>query len=372
MTSAKVLTRLSLSALLLTGHTGYASMAWAQSNATGADVQAETEDKPTTSIDRGKVRLQLLIRLVENELQEATIRRSRLTAEASALDQQRRKLQEGPSTGSEAEKRQIDVINERLQRIDREVADVNVRLPEINAELAELNARLDEANGVVRKDDVETEPSPTTADSAGLWLDNNRKVQEALVYLGGYNALIDGDFGPRSETAVKVYQERQGFEPTGTLRPEQEEALLSEADVLRARYGMTTIEDPEKGYRITYPSGLLLSDGPVEPDGWRYASNDDQGELVITSVENETAEAFRALYEQLLEQYDVQYRRRRDNWFVVAGQIEEGRIIYDTARLNGDQVIRARLSYPADWRDLWSPFAVIMFNSFEPLDRGES
>ena len=372
-----------LSALLLAGQMGIINPTWAQETATEPEnaTQPETEavahdgegdEDVAPTIDRGKVRLQLLIRLVENELQEATIRRSRLTAEASALDQERRRLQEGPSTGSEAERRQIEVIAERLERIDQEVAEVNARLPEINAELAELNARLEEANGVVRQETADTKPNLRGSDSASLWLDGKRKVQEALVYLGGYNALIDGDFGPRSEAAVRVYQERQGLAPTGTLTPEEEEALLSEADVLRARYGMTTIEDPDKGYRVTYPSGLLLSDGPVEPNGWRYASNDDLGELVMTSEEGNSASEFRALYDELIAQYDVQYRRQRNSWFVVAGLVDEGRIIYDTARLAGDRIIRARLSYPADWRDLWSPFAVIMFNSFEPSNSSES
>ncbi|MDH3664905.1 MAG: hypothetical protein OEU92_33645, partial [Alphaproteobacteria bacterium] len=67
------------------------------------------------------------------------------------------------------------------------------------------------------------------------------------------------------------------------------------------------------------------------------------------------------------------YRRKREDWFVVAGQTEEGRIIYDTARQSGDRMLRAQLSYPAEWRDLWSPFAVILFNTFDTIPgAGES
>ncbi|MGI9420612.1 MAG: peptidoglycan-binding domain-containing protein, partial [Geminicoccaceae bacterium] len=188
-------------------------------------------------------------------------------------------------------------------------------------------------------------------------------------------ALIDGDFGPRTQEAVKVYQGRQNFERTGTLTGDQETALLEEADLLRARYGMANIEDRVQGYRVSYPRGLLPESGLAGSNGRRFASKDGKGELLITASdagEGVSAAEFSTIYEGLLSEYEVQYRRKRDDWFVVAGLVEEGRIIYDTARLNGNRMIRARLSYPAEWRDLWSPFAVIMFNTFETLSTGES
>ena len=321
------------------------------------------------------MRLELLIRLVENELNEADLLKTRLTVEAAELDQQRRTLQAGPSKGTQAEKRQIEVIGERLGQIDREMADVNGRLPEIKGELAELQARLDEANGVVREADAANDENGVVATPASLWLDSKRRVQEALVYLGGYNALIDGDFGPRTREAIGVYQTRQNLEATGTLTAEQEAALLEEADLLRARYGMTTIEDPARGYRISYPSGLLPDGGEAGESGRRFVSRDGEGELVITSsAEGEvtSTDEFSAIYDEALSRYEVQYRRKRDDWFVVAGLVEDGRIIYDTARLSGGRTVRARLSYPAEWRELWSPFAVIMFNTFETLAPAES
>ena len=248
-------------------------------------------------------------------------------------------------------------------------------LPEINTELAELNARLDEANGVVREPEVETANDDAVVDDAGRWLDSKRRVQEALVYLGGYYAMIDGDFGPRTQAAIRVYQQRRDLEQTGRLTADQETALLEEADVLRARYGMTTVANAETGYQVTYPSGLLTENGDAEPNSRQYLTEDGEGELVITSsADGEAIDGaeLTALYNELLGQYEVQYRRKQSAWFVVAGLIEEGRIVYDTARLDGDRLVRAKLTYPAAWRDVWSPFAVIMFNTFEPLKAGES
>lgn len=375
MTSANAILRSGIHVLALTSFIGVMGQAHAQSMTEDEVAATENDQDANATVDRGKLRLKLLIRLVENELQEAELAQSRLTGEAARLDQERRALEAGPSKGTQAEKRQFDVIEERLQQIDKEMAEVNGRVPEISAELAELQARLDEANGVVREPETEAAANGVVTNATGQWLDNKRRVQEALVYVGGYNALIDGDFGPRTQEAVKIYQGRQNLQRTGTLTAEQETALLEEADLLRARYGMTSIEDREKGYRVSYPRGLLPESSPVEPNGTRFVSEDGKGELLITTSEDgeeSDAAEFSAIYEDLLSEYEVQYRRKRDDWFVVAGIVQEERIIYDTARLNGDRMVRARLSYPAEWRDLWSPFAVIMFNTFEAVSSGES
>ena len=335
-------------------------------------VNGTEQNGEAATLDRSEMRLKLLINLVENELEEAKLKQARLTAEASTLDQQQRSLLGGPTTGTEAEKRQIELIRTRLEQIDKEVADVNARLPEITAELAELQARLDEANGIVREAESTTTVEEVIVDSASRWLDSKRQVQEALVYLGGYNGLIDGDFGPRTQAAVKVYQSRQQANPSGQLTDDQEAALLEEADRLRGRYGVTTVEDAEMGYRITYPSGLLKEEPSEATNYRRYVTDDGEGELVITSSGDADTVVLDALYEELVTEYDVEYRRNRNQWFVVAGPLGGDRIVYDTARLSGNRLIRATLSYPVDWRDLWSPFAVIMFNSFEGLPAGQS
>ncbi len=372
MTSANVYMSSGILVLALAGLIGLTDRAHAQSTTDGKVAASENGQDANTAVDRGKMRLTLLIKLVENELHEARLVQSRLTEEASELDQQRRTLQAGPSEGTQAEKRQFDVIDERLQQIDKEMAEVNGRLPEINGELAELQARLDETNGIVRQPEPETAANSIGSNASSQWLDNKRQIQEALVYAGDYNALIDGDFGPRTREAVKVYQGRENQERTGFLTDEQEKALLEEADLLRARYGMTNIEDRAKGYRLSYPSGLLPEGGTVQPNGRRFVSKDGKGELLITIDEESGAAEFSAIYDGLLSEYEVQYRRERADWFVVAGLVEEGRIIYDTARLIDNSIVRAQLSYPAEWRDLWSPFAVIMFNSFSTAVAGES
>jgi len=375
-TMAKQLWRTTLGATLLIGslQLGTESLAQAQDDVQAAE---EADETSPTTIDRGRIRLNLLMKLVTNELEEAKLAQARLSAEAVSLDQERRELVAGPQTGSKAETRRLAVIDERLQKIDQELVDVNQRLSDVESERAELQSRLDEANGVVRQADAEPSADGVVLDEASQWLDSKRQVQEALVYLGGYNALIDGDFGPRTREAIKIYQSTKEITETGLLSPQQEARLLDEANTIRTRYGVKLIENREEGYRIAYPSGLLTSFEEISPGGKRYSTNDGQGELLITASSDGnggtslTAD-FTAIYDDLLGRYEVQYRRKRDDWFVVAGIAEDSRIIYDTARVDGDRIIRAQLTYPSDWRGLWSPFAVIMFNSFETFTPGES
>ena len=136
MTSANAMKRSGLFALLLAGSTiGFPDGVSAQSTA-DSNVAATGSDQDTnTSIDRETMRLELLIRLVENELNEAELLQSRLTVEATGLDQERRAMESGPSDGTIAEQRQLDVIEQRLQQIDQEMATVNARLPGIKTEL---------------------------------------------------------------------------------------------------------------------------------------------------------------------------------------------------------------------------------------------
>lgn len=345
-------------------------------SSTDEGAASASEEGGEQGIDRGKMRLNLLMSLVENERQEATLLQSTLTGEAARLDQERRKLLAAPKSGSKTEERQLAVIDERLATIDRELADVGERLVEIESERAELQARIDEANGVVPEAVAAgQDTNGAVVDESSRWLDSKRQIQEALVYIGGYNALIDGDFGPRTREAVAVYQDGQGATRTGRLTDDQEATLLKTATTHRTRYGVKTIQDNALGYRVTYPSALLTEE-TTEPGVRRFATADGEAELVLTASggddDGQPPDAFATIYDDLLRRYEVQYRRKRDDWFVVAGIADNGRVVYDTARLDNDRLVRAQLSYPAEWRELWSPFAVIMFNSFEATDAAGS
>lgn len=341
-----------------------------QAGERAATVAIDRDEAAT--VNRGGMRLQLLLSLVQNELRAAMESKTQLTTERRALETERKKLSTLGDRSRPADRFRSEEIERRLVQLNEELAAVDARLPDVTSELEALQRRLDEANGIVR--DTGETTAATDADeaqpSSSQWLDSNRRVQEALVYLGGYNALIDGDLGPRTREAVRAYQARQALEPTGELTEEQQSALLAEADAWRALYGMRPLVDEETGYRLSYPSSLLLEVEEIDPGTRRMATVDGESELLITTSNGSTDIV--SMYASVLGEYEVQYRRKRDSWYVVAGLADDGRIIYDTARQTENGIIRARLTYPEARRELWSPFAVMMFNTFEALPRSES
>ncbi len=368
MTSALILRHYGLVALLMAGV--FSGLAETRAEEPPVVVTAVTDagdDQAVAHVDREKVRLELLLSLVQNELQAAQLSKGQLTAERIELVNERDALLADPAKDRPSSQIRLETIGRRLDAINAELADIDAKLPDTLAELDDLQHRLDKINGVVQ-------PAGSTADdktsSASLWLDGNRRVQEALVYLGGYNAMIDGDFGPRTKEAIRTFQQSQALEPTGVLTDEQKETLLKEADLVRALYGVRTFDDSEAGYRLTYPARLLSQFETTEDGSRRMTTADGNSELLIT-VTNGSAE-LNEIYDETLGRYEVQYRRVRDDWFVVAGLVDDERVIYDTARQIDHNVIRARLTYPAAERELWAPFAVILFNSLAAIPAGES
>ncbi|MGI9449660.1 MAG: peptidoglycan-binding domain-containing protein [Geminicoccaceae bacterium] len=368
MTSAMTLARYGLLAAFVSAGVVDASDANAQTNGVS---QTETAEADAETVDRSKVRLKLLLSFVKNELRAASLKKTRLISEQAELTQERAQLSALGDKRRPPDDVRMEQIENRLATVALETTEVDTRLLEIAKEHNELQRRLDEANGIIREDEpdsgesglsIENGVESSGTSSASIWLDGKRQIQEALVYLGGYNALIDGDFGPRTAQAVRVYQGRQSAEVTGVLTGEQEAALLEQAETQRTLYGVTTFSDDEHGYQLSYPSYLLSEAEEVSGLERRMITPDGEGELRVTVVNG--ADDIDGLYDEAAALYQVQYRRKRDDWFVVAGLLDEERIIYDTVRKVDAKLVRARLSYPIGQRDLWSPFAVIMFNTF--------
>lgn len=366
MTSAATFVRYGLLAVFITMSTVGIQDAISQTTAVQETEAGDDEGQP---VDRGKMRLQLLLSLVKNELKAASLKKDRLVSEQVGLRRERAELSAAGDQQRPADRVRLEQIENRLGTIEQELAEVEQRLPEISGERDSLQRRLDEANGIQRDeeaaevaDNQENGVANSGKSRASIWLDGKRRVQEALVYLGGYNALIDGDFGPRTRQAVQLYQRRNALDETGVLTKEQEEALLSEAQDQRDLYGVETFQDETIGYRFSYPALLLSETEEVSDRERRMATTDGQSELVVNVLDND--DNLETLYREAIASYDVQYRRKRGSWFVVAGLMEEGRIIYDTIQSADGKMVRARLSYPADQRELWSPFAVILFNTF--------
>ena len=88
--------------------------------------------------------------------------------------------------------------------------------------------------------------------------DETRKAaQDALVWLGFYNGVVDGDFGKRTRDAILAFQASVRAPADGALSAATLQALLAAAQVARQAVGFHVIDDARTGARIGAPAKLL-------------------------------------------------------------------------------------------------------------------
>jgi hypothetical protein len=86
---------------------------------------------------------------------------------------------------------------------------------------------------------------------------DRKAVQDALVWLGFYNGVVDGAFGKRTLESILAYQAGAGAPSSGVVSPAQLAALEAAADKARLAVGFQTFDDPATGIRIGAPLKLL-------------------------------------------------------------------------------------------------------------------
>ena len=112
----------------------------------------------------------------------------------------------------------------------------------------------------------QTPPAPAAADAAfaaqkaaflALPLATRKAAQDALVWLGLYNGVSDGDFGRRTRDSIAAFQASQKAAGDGVLSPGQLQALLAAGQKARASAGFLMIADAKTGARIGAPTKLM-------------------------------------------------------------------------------------------------------------------
>ncbi len=123
--------------------------------------------------------------------------------------------------------------------------------------------------------------APAAADAAfaaqkaaflALPLATRKAAQDALVWLGLFNGVSDGDFGKRSRDSIVAFQLSQKGIGDGVLSAGQLQALLAAAQKARASVGFQTIADGKSGARIGAPTKLMAEKNGPKLD---FASSSD-------------------------------------------------------------------------------------------------
>ena len=196
-----------------------------------------------------------------------------------------------------------------------------------------------------------------------------KAIQEALVWSGDYEARIDGVLGPATESAIRRFQNREGFRPTGVLRQRQVDRLLEVRNQWTERFGWEIRRFPNLGLRLGVPAAMMRPAEPIE-HGVRFRSKEDRprAELRLYSADPMPDARFRELREELVSRdhfgKDI-YDAGDDDWFVFSGTSDAGVEQY-TYVVNREHGVRGfSFRYLERDADELSRLNVAMYNSLD-------
>jgi hypothetical protein len=213
---------------------------------------------------------------------------------------------------------------------------------------------------------AQTPPTASSADDAalaaqkaafmGLPEATRKAAQDALVWLGFYNGVTDGDFGKRTRDAILAFQGSAKAPADGALSAPQLQALLAAAQKARDATGFQVVSDPKSGARIGAPLKLLSARGGARLD---FASNADADLGALYARLSATTSTRKIVYKAI----------KPDAFFVVSGQ-DRAMMFYTRFDKNttASPPIRGfTFAYPASQAAQLNRVAIAVANSFEPF-----
>lgn len=181
-----------------------------------------------------------------------------------------------------------------------------------------------------------------------------KAAQDALVWLGVYNGVIDGDFGKRTGDAIVAWQRSVKATPDGVLGPTLLQALISAADKARAAVGFQVVTDPKTGVRISAPTKLMGKPGGPRLD---FASSGDADLAPLYARLSAETPARKVAYKAM----------KPGSFFVVSGQDGAAKFYsrFETSQGASPPVRGFTFSYPAAQGAQLDRVALAVANSFE-------
>jgi len=183
-----------------------------------------------------------------------------------------------------------------------------------------------------------------------------KAVQEALVWLGLYVGVNDGEFGKRTHDAILGFQGSIKAPADGALPPPVLNALLAAAQRAREAVGFQVVSDPKTGAKIGAPLKLLNAHGGARLD---FASNADADLGALYARLSAATPTHKIAYKAI----------KPDTFFVVSGQ--EGAVKFYT-RFDKNPAATPPIrgftfAYPAAQTTILDRVAIAIANSFEPF-----
>ena len=208
-------------------------------------------------------------------------------------------------------------------------------------------------------------PAPAAADAAfaaqkaaflALPETTRKTAQEALVWLGFYVGVNDGEFGKRTRDAILTFQGNLRAPTDGALSPPELTALLAAAQKARDAVGFQVVTDPKSGAKIGAPLKLISARGGARLD---FASSADADLGALYVRQSAATPARKITYKAI----------NPDAFFVVSGQ-DGATMFYTRFDKNPAATPPIRgftFAYPASLGAYLNRVAIAVANSFEPF-----
>jgi peptidoglycan hydrolase-like protein with peptidoglycan-binding domain len=213
---------------------------------------------------------------------------------------------------------------------------------------------------------AQTAPAAPSADDAAMAAQKaaflalpeatRKALQEALVWLGLYVGVNDGDFGKHTHDAIVAFQASVRAPTDGILSPPLLKALLAAAQKAREAAGFQVLNDPKTGSRIGAPLKLLSGLPGARLD---FAANGDADLSALYARLSSATPTRKIAYKAI----------KPDTFFVVSGQ--DGPVKFYT-RFDKNPTANPPLrgftfAYPASQTAYLDRIAIAIANSFEPF-----
>jgi peptidoglycan hydrolase-like protein with peptidoglycan-binding domain len=190
----------------------------------------------------------------------------------------------------------------------------------------------------------------------GLPEASRKAAQEALVWLGLYVGVNDGDFGKRTRDAILAFQASLKAPADGALSAPELKAMLAAAQKAREAAGFQVVSDPKTGAKIGAPLKLLSGLPGARLD---FAANGDADLSALYARLSSATPTRKIAYKAI----------KPDAFFVVSGQ--DGPVKFYT-RFDKNPTANPPLrgftfAYPASQTAYLDRIAIAIANSFEPF-----
>jgi len=216
--------------------------------------------------------------------------------------------------------------------------------------------------------EAQTTPAAPSADDAAMAAQkaaflalpeaSRKAAQDALVWLGLYVGVNDGDFGKRTRDAILAFQASLKAPADGTLSAPELKALLAAAQKARDAAGFQVVSDPKTGAKIGAPLKLLSRLPGARLD---FTANADADLAALYARLSAATPTRKIAYKAI----------KPDAFFVVSGQ--DGPVKFYTrfdksATATATPPLRGfTFAYPASQTAALDRIAIAIANSFEPF-----